>query len=68
MIEKTNDFQELHEIMNRFETLHTNQRDLLAKQQINEKELFSQQKEFYTFSDVGFYLSFSVSIYFSRLI
>ena len=57
MIEKTNDFQEIHEIINRFETLHTNQRDLLARQKVNEKQLRAERKEFYAYSEVAFFLN-----------
>jgi len=52
VIEKNNDFQEMYEIMNRFETLHTNQKDLRSRQKENEKIYLKERKDFYKYQHV----------------
>ena len=58
MIEKNRDFQEIYEIINRFETLHANRIDLHKRQQENEKFFLKERKDFYNYQHVSCFAMF----------
>ena len=60
-MESADEFQEIREIIDRYETLTTNYRDLIASEKENEEKISTGRKHLNTYLDVIIYIAFSFS-------